>query len=67
MVVVILSSLHHRSFPLTEAVLGHGSRVSVSPHVQRQPTARRVPEGRRAQPLPVGHPAGHSAGHPVRL
>lgn len=51
----------------TGAVLGHCSRVSVSAHIERQPTARRVPEGRRAQPLPIGHPAGHSAGYPVRL
>lgn len=51
----------------TEAVLGDRSRVSVSAHFECQSTARRVPEGRRAQPLPIRHPAGHSAGHPVRL
>lgn len=51
----------------TEAVLWDCSRVSVSAHFECQPTAWRVPEGRRAQSLPIGHPAGHSAGHPVRL
>lgn len=52
---------------LTEAVLGDCARVSVSAHFKCQSAPWRVPEGHRAQPLPVGHPAGHSAGHPVRL
>lgn len=62
-----LSSLHHPSFPLTEAVLRDCARVPVPAHFQCQPAPRRVPEGGRAQPLPIRHPAGHSAGHPVRL
>lgn len=65
--VAPLSSLHRLSFPHTEAELGDRARVSVSAHFERQPAPRRVPEGRGAQPLPVGHPAGHTAGHPVRL
>lgn len=62
------SSSSNPPYPsLTEAIPGDGAQLSFFADLQCQPAPCWVPEGCRAQPLPVRHPARHSAGHPVRL